>query len=424
MDILTNPAEWLKQMFLFTGVGMSAANLLTAAVLVTVVALLSYITNIVAKLVIRRVLHRLIKASRWEWDEIFMEKRVFLRLSHLAPALVILGMAQWALDDYPRWSEAVKGLSHVYMFAVGAFVLNSVLDSLHQIYLSRSVAGRRPIKGYIQLGKIMVAIIAMLFIAGVVFDRDVSSLVLGLGGMAAILMLVFQDTITGLVSSIQLTGNNMLKVGDWISIPSRGVDGDIIEMTLYTVKVQNFDKTVVTVPTNALMRESFQNWAAMAESGGRRIMRSLFIDMKSVKFVDAGLRERLYDIEILRPYIEKKEAEIEEYNKAHGINVSCPVNGRRMTNLGTFRAYIEAYLVMHPDINSDMIFMVRQMQPDERGLPLQLYAFSRRINWVQYEGVQANIFDHLLAVIGHFDLRVFQDPSGDDLKMLATQLKK
>jgi miniconductance mechanosensitive channel len=421
IELLKEPATWLRETFMLTGLGKSSSNLLTAFILAAIVLMLSYAANYFAKLFIKKVVHRIIRASIWDWDDVFMHNKVFSRLSHLAPAVVIWLMAEWALEGYPNWTEGVQKLSYLYIIVIVAIILGSVLDSLHQLYLSRAADSRRPIKGYIQLLKIVLAIVVMLFVAGVIFEKDVSSLVLGLGGMAAVLMLIFQDTITGLVSSMQISGNQMVKVGDWISMPSRGVDGDVIDMTLYTVKVRNFDRTILTVPTNALMRESFQNWAGMAESGGRRIKRSLKINMKSVKFVDEELRDKLYKIEILRPYIEEKEREIETFNKEHSVDITCPVNGRRMTNLGTFRAYIKAYLGRHPQINTEMIYMIRQLQPDENGIPLEVYVFSAEKEWVKYEGVQADIFDHLLAVIGYFDLQVFQYPSGDDLKGLGAR---
>jgi miniconductance mechanosensitive channel len=267
----------------------------------------------------------------------------------------------------------------------------------------------------VQLVKILVVIIILLLVIRVVFKQDISSLVLGLGGMAAVILLIFKDTILGFVSSIQLSANKMVKVGDWITIPGRGVDGDVVDMTLYTIKVQNFDKTIVTVPTYALMQESFQNWTGMTESGGRRIKRSIRIDMKSIRFLDEELKKKLYRIQILRPYMDAKEAEINKYNAENGIDDSCLVNGRRMTNIGTFRAYAQAYLSNHPMVNTDMTFMVRHLPPDEKGLPLEVYVFSKRKEWVIYESVQSDIFDHLLAVVKDFDLRIFEYPTGEDM---------
>ncbi len=414
MRNFSDPADWLRDLLFRSGIGESFSTFITAALLISVVLILSYLTNQLARLFIRKVIHRLIRRSRSKWDDIFVENRVFTRLSHLAPAFVIWMMAEWALADYPGWLDAVQKLSYVYVLAICAIVINSVLESFHQLYLRTPVAAHRHIKGYVQLAKILVVIIIILLIISLVFKQKVSSLVLGLGGMAAVLILIFQDTILGFVASIQLTGNQMVKIGDWITIPARGIDGDVIDMTLYTVKVQNFDKTIVTVPTHALIKESFQNWAGMAESGGRRIKRSIRIDMKSIRFMDEDLKSKLYKIQILRPYMDAKEAEIRKYNEENGIDDSCLVNGRRMTNIGTFRAYAQAYLSMHPRVNTDMTFMVRQLPPDEKGLPIEIYVFSKHKEWVVYESIQSDIFDHLLAVVREFDLRIFEYPTGED----------
>ncbi|MBE0674056.1 MAG: mechanosensitive ion channel [Bacteroidales bacterium] len=419
MEVLRNPADWLMDALEIMGMSSRIATFLAAAILVTVVIILSYSVNQLAKLFIRKVVHRVIARTQSTWDDIFVENRVFTRLSHLAPAFVIWAMAEWALSHYPWWLDAVQKISYIYVLSVCGIVINAVIESFHQLYLRRPGSERRHIKGYIQLAKILVVIIIILLVISVVFKKDVSSLVLGLGGMAAVLILVFQDTILGFVASMQLSGNRMVSVGDWITIPSRGVDGDVIDMTLYTVKVQNFDKTIVTVPTHALIKESFQNWSGMAESGGRRIKRAIRIDMKSIRFLDEELKKRLYRIQILRPYMDSKEAEIKKYNEENGIDDSCLVNGRRMTNIGTFRAYTQAYLSSHPRVNTDMTFMVRHLAPDEKGLPLEIYVFSKSKEWVLYEAVQADIFDHLLAVVKEFDLRIFEYPTGEDMKYIT-----
>jgi miniconductance mechanosensitive channel len=419
IELLKDPADWLKDILISLGAGKGQASFLTAVVLASVVFILSYGANKLVKLFIIKIVHRVIRRSRATWDDIFVDNKVFTRLSHLAPALVIWAMAEWALADYPGWMDAVQKLSYIYALFILGTVINSLIESLHQLYMRKPGSERKHIKGYVQLTKILVIIIIVLLIISLVFKKEVGSLVIGLGGMAAVLILVFQDTILGFVASVQISGNQMVNIGDWITMPSRGVDGDVIDMTLYTVKVQNFDRTIVTVPTNALMKESFQNWAGMAQSGGRRIKRSIRIDMKSIKFLDEELKERLYRIQILRPYMDDKEAEIKKYNAEHGIDDGSLVNGRRMTNIGTFRAYAQAYLSRHPNVNTDMTLMVRQLQPDEKGLPLEIYVFSREKDWVVYEAVQADIFDHLLSVIREFDLRIFEYPTGEDMKLLT-----
>jgi miniconductance mechanosensitive channel len=299
------------------------------------------------------------------------------------------------------------------------FVISSLFDALHDMYLNLEMARHRPIKGYIQLFKIIIYIFAGIVIIAIVFDKDVKNLLVGMGASAAILTLVFKDTILGLVASVQVSANNMVKPGDWIEMPSRGADGTVLEITLNTVKVQNWDRTISTIPTYALVSESFTNWKGMEEGpDGRRIKRSIFIDMRSVKFCSPELLEKLKKIHYLKDYIEMRSKEIEEYNAKMQFDTTMPVNGRRMTNLGVFRKYLEAYLTNHPKVNSNAIHMVRQLQPTDRGIPLEVYCFSAEKAWVDYEGVQADVFDHIMAVVPEFELRVFQSPSGDDIKSI------
>jgi len=256
-------------------------------------------------------------------------------------------------------------------------------------------------------------------IIAIIIGKNPMSLLVGLGASAAVLMLVFKDTILGLVASVQLSANNMVKPGDWIEMPSRNADGTVLEITLNTVKVQNWDRTISTIPTYAMVSESFHNWKGMEESDGRRIKRSVFIDKKSVSFCSDEMLERFRKIHILKEYIDEKTAEIKQYNEERGIDSSIPVNGRRLTNIGVFRKYMELYLKNNPKINQEATCMVRQLQPTERGIPMEIYCFSNEKTWVLYEGVQADIFDHVFAIVPEFGLKLFQNPSGDDFRALT-----
>jgi miniconductance mechanosensitive channel len=254
-------------------------------------------------------------------------------------------------------------------------------------------------------------------------DRSPWGIVSGIGALTAVLLLIFRDSILGLVATVQLSGNDMVRVGDWIEMPSYNADGDVIDMSLHTVKVQNWDKTITTIPTHALISDSFRNWRGMQESGGRRIKRSIYIDMNTVRFVDEEMLQKYRKFDYLGEYVDRKLSEIEEYNRNHVRDLSEVVNGRRLTNLGTFRAYVESYLKRHSMISDEMTFLVRQLQPSDRGIPIEIYVFSRDIRWANYEQIQADIFDHLLAVIPEFGLRVYQAPSGNDVTRLGEQLK-
>ncbi|HUS86034.1 MAG TPA: mechanosensitive ion channel domain-containing protein [Bacteroidales bacterium] len=409
---------FLKDLFMDLGLGENLSIFLRTILIGLLVVLLSWLAYVIARFIIDRVIAVVVRKTRFTWDDIFLESHLFTRLSHFAPAIVIWAMADWVLADYQGWLNLVQKMTYLYMIIAGILFLYAFIDAWHKIYLTLPIAEHRHIKGYVQLVKIFVSLVAIILSIALLFNKGVGTLVAGLGAMAAVLILVFKDTILGLVASIQLSANKMVKVGDWIVLPSRGADGTVLDISLNTVKIQNWDKTITTVPTHALVQESFHNWKGMEESGGRRIKRAINLDMKSVKFIDRELREKLGKIMILKEYIERKESELRKYNEENGIDDSVVVNGRRMTNLGTFRAYVEVYLRNHPKIHNDMTFLVRQLHPSDKGLPLEIYVFSKDQAWANYEAIQADIFDHLLAVIPEFDLRVFQDPTGDDFKSL------
>lgn len=416
-EFLENFELWLQNI----GLGVEMAQHVKVFTSVIAIIILAVIANYIAKRIIVVGLTWITKKTKSKWDDYLVSRKVFHKLSHLAPALVIQFTIGVALYDFnPELTNAIVSLTKVYIVLAWVFVISSFLDALHDMYLNLDMAKNRPIKGYIQLFKIIIYIFAGIVLIAIVFDKDVKNLLVGMGASAAILTLVFKDTILGLVASVQVSANNMVKPGDWIEMPSRGADGTVLEITLNTVKVQNWDRTISTIPTYALVSESFTNWKGMEDgTDGRRIKRSIFIDMRSVKFCSPELLEKLMKIHYLKDYIEMRSKEIEEYNTKMGFDTTMPVNGRRMTNLGVFRKYIEGYLTNHPKVNNNAIQMVRQLQPTDRGIPLEVYCFSADKAWVDYEGVQADVFDHIMAVVPEFELRVFQSPSGDDIKSLV-----
>jgi len=370
--------------------------------------------NLIAKTVILNVVTRIVKKTTSTWDDIFLEQRVFTRLSHLAPALVIWFMAGWALKAYPIWLIRVHNLAYIYMVIAGTVVLTSFIEAWHKIYNTLPISQHRHIKGYVQLVKIFVYVVASLVIISVLFKKDIITLLAGLGAMAAVLILVFKDTLLGLVGSIQLSANDMLKVGDWITIPGRSVDGLVTDITLYTVKIQNFDKTIITVPTYSLVNESFQNWKGMEESGIRQIKRSIYIDMKSIRFPEKELLDKFNSIPFLRAHIASldKQAAVLE-------NGDISLQSVRITNLGIFRLYAEDYLRNHPMIDTSQTVIVRHRPTEGNGLPLEIFAFSKLNQFIPYENVQSELFEHLIAVLNEFGLKVFQQPSGYDLASLS-----
>ncbi|MHC4077849.1 MAG: mechanosensitive ion channel family protein, partial [Planctomycetota bacterium] len=288
-----------------------------------------------------------------------------------------------------------------------------------EIYTKRKGAGRRPIKGYVQIAKIFVYVVGIVSTIALLFGKAPWLFISGFGAFTAILLLVFKDTILSLVASIQLTTNDMIRIGDWVEVPSAGADGDVIDIALHTVKIQNWDKTVTTVPTHSLIAGSFKNWRTMPESGGRRIKRSIYIDISTIHFLDDKDIERFSKFALLQDYMGRKTQELDAYNKEYATDPTIVVNARRLTNIGTFRHYVVEYLKQHPRIHKGMTFLIRQLQPTPKGLPLEIYIFSNITGWVDYEGIQSDIFDHLLAALPEFDLMAFQDPAGSNITELA-----
>ncbi|MFA5649490.1 MAG: mechanosensitive ion channel domain-containing protein [Bacteroidales bacterium] len=415
-EFLENYEFWLQGL----GLSVDLAQFAKVASSVLAIILLSIIANFIAKKIIVVGLTAITKHTKNTWDDFLIQRRVFHKLSHLAPALVIQFTIGIALYDYnPSLTDIIEKFTYIYIATVWMLVISSLLSALHDIYLTLEVSKTRPINGYVQLVKIILYTLGGIVIISILINKSPAKLLYGMGASAAILMLVFKDTILGLVASVQVSANNMVKPGDWIEMPSRGADGAVLEITLNTVKVQNWDRTISTFPTYALVSESITNWKGMEESNGRRIKRSVYIDMSSVKFCSPELLEKLKRIHLIKDYIEQRTKEIEEFNKKMGFDTSLPINGRRMTNLGVFRQYLQSYLKMNPSINSEATQMVRQLQPTEKGIPVEIYCFSAEKAWVIYEGVQADLFDHVLASVPQFELRIFQNPSGNDFQNLS-----
>ena len=336
------------------------------------------------------------------------------RIANIAPATVIMA----GITLVPHLSEAVVSVTRnvvaAFIVLTIAMAISRLLDVANTLYNRRPDAASKPIKGYVQVAKMVVYGAATILMVAALFEQSPLLLLSGLGAMAAVLMLVFKDTILSLVASVQLTSNDMLRVGDWIEMPQLNADGDVIDIALHTVKVQNWDKTITTIPTYKLIEDSYKNWRGMSESGGRRIMRSLLIDQNSVRFLDGGEVEQLREFGLLKGYLEHKTREIEQWNADHSDGK--PVNSRRTTNIGTFRAYMLDYLRAHAGITQEMTLLVRQLAPTPQGLPMQIYCFTSTTAWAEYENIQADIFDHLIAIMREFDLRLFQEPTGLDFR--------
>lgn len=384
-----------------------------ALILLLVIAL---VLGRVARYLILHATKMLGRQPALHWVNDFRHNKVFHRLAQITPSLVI----QFGLHLVPELSKtSLNFLGNVALAFTILFLLLSVsalLSALLDIYARTEHARTRSIKGYVQLTKMVLYVFGAIIIVATLIDRSPLLLLSGLGAMSAVILLVYKDTLLSFVASVQLTSNDMLRVGDWIEMPQVGADGDVVDITLHTVKVQNFDKTIVSIPTWRLMSESFKNWRGMQQSGGRRIKRSLFIDASGVRFIRDDEEQKLSQVHLLTDYISRKQAELKAWNEAQGNVAAMSANRRRMTNIGTFRAYALAYLKSHPEIQPNMTCMVRQMQTTAQGIPLEIYCFTRTTAWADYERIQGDIFDYLLAVLPEFGLSLYQQPSGGDLR--------
>ena len=383
------------------------------------VILLSIIADKIAKSFILKWVSIFIAKTKSKWDDALHARNFFNQMAHLAPAVVIYLLTPIALAGTDRIINIISAAIFVYMIILIILIIDSFLNATHDIYNTFEASKEIPIKSFIQVVKLIVYMVGIIYAISLVINKSPLFFFSGLGAMTAVLMLIFKDAILGFVAGIQLSANKMVSHGDWIEMPKYGADGDVMEVGLTTVKVQNFDKTITTIPTYALISESFKNWRGMDESGGRRIKRSVYIDVHTIKLCTPEMLERFRKIQYISGYIDKTKEMIEEYNKKHEIDDTNFVNGRRMTNVGTFRAYVISYLKNHPMINPNMTFLVRQLPPSEIGLPIQIYVFCRDQVWANYEAIQADIFDHILAVVPEFDLQVFQNPTGGDFRSLT-----
>jgi len=378
------------------------------------ITILCVVANFITKKVVIRIITPIVKKTKFQWDDLLLDRKVFHKLSHIVPAIIIYYFS----SAFPTFQYVIEKGAMAYLIIMGLIVINSLLNAINDIYLTFEISKIKPVKGYIQVVKIIVVTFGVILVIANLMGKSPLLLLSGIGALSAVLLLVFKDSLLGLVAGIQLTTNDMVRVGDWIEMPKYGADGDVVDISLNTVKVQNFDKTFTTIPSYALISDSFINWRGMQTSGGRRIKRSLYIDTNSILFCTEKMINNFKNIQYLSDYIISREREIAEYNTRNKINPTNPVNGRALTNIGVFRAYISNYLHKHPGINQEMTLMVRQLAPSEIGLPIEIYAFTNDIKWSVYETIQADIFDHLFAVASEFGIQLFQNPSGSDLKSL------
>lgn len=419
MELLRTISRSFSEWLVDQGLNNEISIILSDYVWLIGVALLAWIAYYFVKKVLYNFLKRLVKRSSNQIDDILLEQKLFRRVSYYAPALVIYKIAPWVISGYVGMAFFITRVMEAYMLMVTILVIESFFNSIHHVYSTTEMSKSRPIKGFIQVAKIFVYAIGFIILLSWLLGQKPLALLGGLGALSAVLMLVFKDSILGFVAGIQLSANQMVQIGDWISMPKYDVDGSVIDISLTTVKIQNWDNTISMVPTYNLISDSVKNYRGMQESGARRIARSINLNMNSVKFCTPEMLERFERIHYIEDYVRRKEDELNSYNSTNNIDSSIVVNGRRQTNIGVFRVYVSEYIKNHPRIRKDLTILVRQMPLSELGLPIQIYCFTDTTVWIEYEQIQSDIFDHLLAILPYFDLQVFQNASGSDFNKLS-----
>lgn len=390
------------------GVNQSQAVIIKGVTVILLIIFVSLLANWVTKRIIISIISQIIKRSKNQYDDIFLEKRVFNNLSQIVPALIVHYTIHLAIPQYPQVVEFIQSLVYVYMTLVVLLVINSTLNAIHEIYKKTEMSREFHIKGYIQVLKIILFFIGGILIISFIIGRSPAYLFTGLGAMAAVLLLVFRDTILGFVASIQLSSQKIVKPGDWISMPSHNADGTVIDISITTVKVQNWDKTISTIPTYHMVSQAFVNWKGMEQSGGRQIKRHLLLDLKSIRFLTSSEIDQLQQNALLGDFFNSTWFKNRTQNHSYeGLN-----------NFTLFRDYTDWFVKNHPHISTSMLNVVRQLQPQEHGLPLQILVFSKKQAFVEYETFQADIMDHLFAVARLFQIAIYQAPSGSDIRVL------
>ena len=409
---------YLKENLLELGLTTGMVEWLVRGGLILLALLLSWVAHRVSQGPIKRSIEKFAHYTIQQWDDILVEKHIVKRILYFIPLILLYVLSSPILTGTSLLPFSQALISVLFLIAVMVF-LDAMLSALLAIYGKSAIAKEISITPFVQVLKLGLYFVTGILLLSLLLQKTPLYFLSGLGALTAVLMFVFKDVLMGFVAGIQLIANKMVAPKDWIEMPKYGADGDVLEITLTTVKVQNFDNTITTIPTYALINESFKNWRNMNLSGGRRIKRYVNIDLGSIKFCNSEMLVRFKSIQLISQYIQNRQEEILVYNKKHQIDESTLVNGRRLTNIGVFRSYVEAYLRQHPMIHNDMTFLIRQLSPRENGLPIEIYVFCKNTNWTAYEAIQADIFDHILAVVPEFDLRVFQEPSGSDFQKIA-----
>ena len=402
---------WLYPLLRKMSFGDTVASYLSLTLNIIILCLLAYLIYVVFRLVLVTVMVLVAKKTKTHFDDLLVSNQTAKYIAHLIPFLFIYKSVPVILEDYVYWETVFGKLVGIYIILLSLWIVRSVLKAIRDYLKDQPKYSDKPIDSYIQVIMIILWIVGVGVIISKIFDITTSALLGTLGAISAIIILIFRDTILGFVASVQVSLNDMVRIGDWITFDKYGADGDVIEINLATVKVRNFDNTTTTIPTYSLISDSFRNWRGMLDSDGRRIKRHILVKAKSIRFLTEEDLQKMRKIQLVSSYIDTRQEEINKYNKTYNVDKSLSINGRNMTNFGLFRKYITTYLEYYPGINKNMILLCRQLQPTPHGMPLEIYVFSKDQRFEQYEYIMADIFDHIIASIAYFDLEIYEMPT-------------
>ncbi len=406
----------LYDLLVTNGVSESTASYLNMIILLVALLLVIFLIDFLTRRILLKTFSKIAQRSKSNFDDIMVKNKVFRNVAHIIPLIIAVEFAPMVFSDFPYWENIVEKTLLIFGIVLTLWVARSLLNSIKDYLKTLPRFKDKPIDSYIQVFMIIAWVLGIFSIIAIITGISFWAFLTGLGTISAVIILVFRDTILGFVASIQVATNDMVRIGDWISFEKYGADGDVIEINLATVKVQNFDKTITTIPTYALISDSFKNWRGMMNAGGRRIKRSLRIKLSSVKYLSVNEVNKLKEISLISNYLDSRQGVIDNYNTSNAINKEVLINGRNLTNLGVFRKYVETYIEQHSAINKEMTIMVRQLAPTPQGIPIEIYAFSSDKRWQNYEYIMADIFDHMIAAVPYFDLEVFELPNNTSFK--------
>ena len=415
---------WFESLLSDAGIAAEWISIVRLLIGLVVLILLSMTIYALTKKFIVKFLHTFFRKTAVKWDDILADHETFNNLAHFIPAVIIRMATPYLFSDYPTFQPFMIKLADIYVVIAATLIAISFLKAVEYMLSKSQAFVNKPLASYFQLLRIVLYIAIFIIILSVLIGKSPMYFLTAFGAMTAIILLIFKDTILGLVASVQISTNDVVRVGDWVEMPKFNADGDVIAINLNTIKVRNWDKTITAIPTFYFITDSFKNWRGMQESGGRRIKRSILFNVHTIKFVDPGTRERFKKYTLITDFVTERQSEIEQHNEKDGIDISQLINGRRMTNIGIFRRYVEHYLKQHKGIQQDMTMLVRQLSAEDRGLPIEIYCFTNTTSWLEYENIQSDIFDHLFAAASWFDLELYQQPAGSDIAMAIEKIAK